>query len=238
MRTRIIRQLRAPGTMLGLTALVVALMGTALAGPSATDTALKLDKKEKRQVKKLARKEINKAAPNLTVKRARSADEADTAKTADSAKTADNATTAVTATTAVNATNATNAVNATNHDAANATNAANADAVDGHSAVCPNGTFLTGGTCFDTAVRFPMTVWNGANDCADLGGRLPTVTELLSIRNVAGVDLGPSGDGHWADLTYDDNGTEEAAMVVDNGDVEFAAVGTQNQMRCAFDLVR
>lgn len=200
---------------MGLTALVIALAGTAIAGPLETEPAFKLDKKEKKQVKKIARKQINAAAPNLSVKRASVADEAKHAADADSA---------------------TNATNATN--AATADNAANADKVDGHDAVCPAGTFLQGGTCFDTAVRFPMTVWNSASLCADAGGRLPSVTELLSIRNVTGIDLGPSGDGHWADLTYDDDGTEEAAMVLDNGDVEFAAVGTMNQMRCAFDLVR
>ena len=64
------------------------------------------------------------------------------------------------------------------------------------------------------------------------------MTELLSIRNVTSIDLGPSGDGHWADLIYDDDGTVEAAMVTDLGVVEFAPVGAMNQMRCAFDLVR
>lgn len=194
----------APGTVLGLIALVVAVAGTAFADPLATNSVL--NKKEKKQTRNIARAEIAKAAPNLSVRNAQ---------------------------TATNATNATNAANA-----ANATNAANADLVDGRNATCPAATFLQGGVCFDTAVRFPMTPWNSASLCADAGGRLPSVTELLSIRNAAGVDLGPSGDGHWADLTYDDDGVEEAAMVLDNGDVEFAAVGGMNQMRCAFDLVR
>jgi cell wall-associated NlpC family hydrolase len=233
MRDLIPRSGPAPGTVLGLAALVIALAGTAIAGPLAAEPTFKLDKKEKKQVRKIVRKEINAAAPSLSVRRAARADSADRADTATTAENATNAVNATNATTAANATNATNADNATN-----ANNAANADRVDGHDAVCPAGTFLQGGTCFDTAVRFPMTPWNGATTCTDAGGRLPSVTELLSIRDVAGVDLGPSGDGHWADLTYDDDGVEEAAMVVDTGDVEFAAVGMLNQMRCAFDLVR
>lgn len=118
-----------------------------------------------------------------------------------------------------------------------ATLADNAGQVDGHDAVCPAGTFLNGGVCFDTAVRFPMSVW-APDLCADVGGRLPSVSELVRIRGVAGIDLGPSGDGHWTDARYQDTGTNEAITVLDNGTVEGEAVGNQNQIRCAFELLR
>lgn len=191
MRDFVRRHRPAPGTVLGLIALIVALAGTAIAGPSATTSVL--DKKEKKQTRKIARAEIAKAAPNLSVR---------------SAQTATNAQTAV-----------------------------NAGQVDGHDAVCPAATFLQSGVCFET-VAIANSPWSGGNACADAGGRLPSIAELISIRNVTGVDLGPDADGTWADVTYDDAGTEEAAMVDDSGDVEFDAVGGMHQIRCAFNLVR
>lgn len=184
----------SPGTVFGLVALIVALAGTAVAGPLATDSAL--TKKEKNQTRKIARAEIAKAAPKLSVR---------------SAQTATNA--------------------------QNAQTAVNAGQVDGHDAVCPAGTFLQSGVCFET-VATANSPWSGGNACADAGGRLPSIAELISIRNVTGVDLGPNADGTWADVTYDDAATEEAAMVDDSGDVEFDAVGGMHQIRCAFNLVR
>jgi hypothetical protein len=74
-------------------ALAATLAGTAIAaGPEATTSAL-----SKKKVKKIARKQINKLAPGLSVASAdtaNSADTADSANTADSAKTADSANTA------------------------------------------------------------------------------------------------------------------------------------------------
>ena len=124
-------------------------------------------------------------------------------------------------------------------NAANATNAANAGQVDGHDAVCPAGTFLQSGACFDTAVRFPATDWTGGNQaCADAGGYLPSTSELLSIRNAPGINLGASGDGHWADARYQDAGVNEAMTVLDNGALEGELLAGPNQLRCAFKLVR
>jgi len=120
-----------------------------------------------------------------------------------------------------------------------AATAANAGQVDGHDAVCPAGTFLQNGVCFDTAVRFAGTDWTGADQlCADAGGYLPSTSELQSIRNAPGVDLGPSGDGHWADARFQDGGVNKAMMVLDNGTLEAALLAGANQARCAFRLVR
>ncbi|MGZ5342898.1 MAG: hypothetical protein ACXWEK_07675 [Solirubrobacterales bacterium] len=185
-------------------ALIVALAGTAIAGPLATTSVL--NKKEKKQTRNIARNEIKAAAPNLSVR------------------------------SATNATSATSATSATN--ATNATNAANADQVDGHDAVCPAGTFLESGVCFDTAVRFPMVGWVSASQlCADAGGHLPTPSELQSIRDR--VDLGPVGDGHWADAVWDDGGTLEALTVYGAaGALDVQPIINMNQARCAFELVR
>jgi hypothetical protein len=79
-------------------ALVFAMVGTALAGPDAVSRAL-----TKSKVKAIAKKEINKAAPGLTVAKAVNADNA------------------------TNATNATTAANATNAASAN-----DSDAVEGN----------------------------------------------------------------------------------------------------------
>jgi hypothetical protein len=75
----------SPAMITAVLALVAALGGTALAGVA---TTAKLDKKEKKQAKKVATKQINKLAPGLSVA------SADTATTANSAETANSANTA------------------------------------------------------------------------------------------------------------------------------------------------
>ncbi len=182
----------APGTVLGLIALIVALAGTALAGPLASTSVL--TKKEKKQTRKIARSEIATAAPKLSVK---------------------------SATTATNATNATNA-----------------GQVDGHDAVCPAGTFLQGGTCFESVDRGNSDWTGAAQSCADAGGFLPSPSELLSIRNVAGINLGLAGAGHWVDARYQDAAVNEAMTVLDNGALEGVALAGPRTYRCGFRLVR
>jgi hypothetical protein len=185
------RRRPAPGTVLGLIALIVALAGTAVAGPLATTSVL--NKKDKKQIRKMARAEIAKAAPGLTV------------------------------------------ANAAN--AANAAQAGNAGTVDGHDATCPAATFLRNGVCFDNAARSDIGYIAAVQDCADTGGRLPSISELQSIRTL--VDLGPAGDGHWADVMYDDDATPSAMTVYGAaGAVETQAVSAMRPYRCAYELVR
>ena len=123
-------------------------------------------------------------------------------------------------------------------NAANAATAANAGQVDGHDAVCPAGTFLQNGVCFDTNVRFAMINYISATQlCADAGGHLPAISELQSIRSL--VNLGAAGNGHWADVVYDDGGAFEAMTVSQAaGTIEAVAVAGFRQARCAFKLVR
>lgn len=179
------RRRPAPGTVLGLIALIVALAGTAVAGPLATTSVL--NKKDKKQIRKIARAEIAKAAPGLTV--------------------------------------------------GNAANATNAGTVDGRDATCPAATFLRSGVCFDNAARPDIGYTTAVQDCADTGGRLPSISELQSIRTQ--VDLGPAGDGHWADVMYDDDGTASAMTVYGAaGAIETQAVSGMRPYRCAYPLVR
>jgi hypothetical protein len=62
-------------------ALVVALAGTAIAGPLATKSVL--DKPEKKQVKKIAKNQVNKLAPGLSVANAANAGTVDGANASD-----------------------------------------------------------------------------------------------------------------------------------------------------------
>jgi hypothetical protein len=67
--------------VVAITALIVALAGTAMAAPSAIKSVL--NKQEKKQTKKIARNQVNKLAPGLSVRRAETAARADTAANAD-----------------------------------------------------------------------------------------------------------------------------------------------------------
>src|SRR5215207_2350370 len=74
----------SPAMIVAALALIVALAGTAMAAPSAIKSIL--NKKEKNQVKNIAKNQVNQLAPGLSVASAKSAD---TAKRADTAANAD-----------------------------------------------------------------------------------------------------------------------------------------------------
>jgi len=65
----------SPGTVLGVLALVVAVAGTAVADPLVKISVL--SKKEKKQTRKIARGQVKKLAPGLSVGRATDADKLD-----------------------------------------------------------------------------------------------------------------------------------------------------------------
>jgi hypothetical protein len=66
----------SPAMTVAGAALIIALAGTAMAAPTALKSVL--DKKEKKQVKNIANKQINKRAPGLSVANAQNAGNADT----------------------------------------------------------------------------------------------------------------------------------------------------------------
>lgn len=78
----------APATVISIVALAFAVAGTAVAGVA---TVSVLTKKEKKQTRKIAKKEINKAAPGLSVANATNAGSATNATTAANADNADQA---------------------------------------------------------------------------------------------------------------------------------------------------
>ncbi len=90
------RRRPSPAMIVAVTALVVALAGTAVA-------ATKLTKREKRQVRAIATRATQQLAPGLSVARAQSAGNADQAQSAQSAQSAQNAQNAVNAQQAQNA---------------------------------------------------------------------------------------------------------------------------------------
>jgi hypothetical protein len=87
----------SPAMVVSIIALVFALAGSAAAGVA---TISVLSKKEKKQTRNIAKDEINKAAPGLSVASAETAKSANTANTANSANTANTANTAASATNA------------------------------------------------------------------------------------------------------------------------------------------
>ena len=99
---RLLERRPSPSMVVALIGLVVALTGTGVAGEVAQMTGL--DKREKRQIsriaKKVANKRITQRAPRLTVARAATADTANVANSATTAKSADSADTAKSADTA------------------------------------------------------------------------------------------------------------------------------------------
>lgn len=130
-----------------------------------------------------------KATTAETANRAGSAETADRATSAESAASATSAGTANRATSAATAEHATSADTAAEAGHANeATEADHADeatAVGGKTAAeltdtCPQGTEPFGGMCWDESVR-PTAFWLvAAKECGDLGGRLPSVSELVA----------------------------------------------------------
>jgi hypothetical protein len=92
----------SPAFAVAILALLAATMGTAVAGPGASTSAIS-KKKVTRIAATVANQEIDKRAPGLSVASANTANSADRANTANSANTADSAETANTANTALNA---------------------------------------------------------------------------------------------------------------------------------------
>jgi hypothetical protein len=139
-----------------------------------------------------------------TADRATSAQVAESAKTA---QTADSATTAQTATTAATATSATTAASATSAtEADHAKTAGDAETVGGKSAAnltvaCPPATELFGGMCWDDNERGPVFWSNASSICANAGGRLPSLSELIAYVSQNDVQVtGQSWSGDVADI--------------------------------------
>ena len=127
------------------------------------------------------------------------------AQTAVSATTAGSANTATSAETASHATDADHA-----ETAISASTAGDADTLDGLTAsqlqvVCPAGTELFGGMCWDEDVRTAHGWIVAAVECGEAGGRLPSLSELIAYVLQPGEQVtGPTWTGDVVDVTGGD----------------------------------
>jgi hypothetical protein len=121
-----------------------------------------------------------------------------------------------------------------------ATSAGNAQTVGGHAAACPAETFLHNRLCFDEESRTPAFFFNATTGCNTEGGFMPTQSQLRSIRNLAGVNLGAdAATGHWVDAVHEDDdgtGTNSIALT-DAGGGAVVDVSSDRPFRCAYQLL-
>lgn len=126
-------------------------------------------------------------------------------------------------------------------EATNAQQAGNANTVGGHAAVCPGGTTLIRGTCFDLALNPTVSGVKAASAaCAAKGGYLPTTMELYSIRTVINLGTGIAPDYAVSDQYYANTaGTNYRTLAVDGaGDIEEIPIEQNVKFICAYALVR
>lgn len=168
-----------------------------------------------------------------TANTAASADKATTATTAKSAETATHAFSADSAETATTATTATSATSA-----GSAATAGDADTLGGLTAQqlqvsCPSATSLFGGMCWDDVPR-PVAGWVTASiDCAEDGGRLPSLSELIAYiaqPNTQVVAENWSGDAS----DFDGVGGEEIAFARDESGTSLKRSPITLGYRCLF----
>jgi hypothetical protein len=167
---------------------------------------------------------------------------AQTATTATSAKTAETATKATSAVTADEAgeaemaEEAENAKHAKEADTAKFANVAgDAESLEGVHAKelilsCRVGTKPYGGKCWDETARDPEGWLVAVETCGNLGGRLPSISELIAYVRQPGIQVsGPNWSGDVVDL----EGTEEKVLTSDETKREASKTGPFGY-RCVF----
>ncbi len=130
----------------------------------------------------------------------------------------------------------------------NANNAGDAQKVGGHNAICPAGTTLVRGVCFDSSPSGPVSgVQNAAIACANRGGWLPTPQQLYSARGVLNLGDGTGTHSEFTDsLSANTSGTEYGTTVVSateekfvlNEDPKTKELVANYEYICAYPLVR
>jgi hypothetical protein len=150
-----------------------------------------------------------------------------TVPSATTAQTATNATTAQSATNATKAGSAENARHAEEADTAkhateadSATIAGEAETLEGETRdeltlSCPSATEFYGGMCWDETTRAPKFWLAAIKECGDVGGRLPSIEELIAFvlrpgeqveEQTWSADLIDSSVGEGEVFTTDENG--------------------------------
>jgi hypothetical protein len=161
---------------------------------------------------------------------------ATTATTAGSANTAKSAATAGSADSAKTADNAEHALSA--DTATSATTADNAATVEGVSAeqlrvTCPADTELFGGMCWDEVER-PLRNWiQASSDCAEAGGRLPSVGELIAYVLRPGEQVA-AGTQVWTNDLNTVGGSEEFVFTRGETTTQYDGALNSYGYRCLF----
>jgi hypothetical protein len=152
---------------------------------------------------------------------------AQTAVTANSAATATSANSAATATKATSAETATNASHADSADSATtagtatrADNAGDAETLEGETAAeltlsCPDETEGFGAMCWDEQEQGARTWIRAIEECAERGGRLPTIGELIAYTLLNGSKV--AGENWSGDLDSVTAGHKEVVFTSDAG---------------------
>lgn len=125
--------------------------------------------------------------------------------------------------------------------AANAAHANEASTVGGHSALCPQGTTLFNGICFDSTSNAAVPSLEAAFDaCSAKGGFLPTVGELYAARGVLSLGTGVGADHQYTDEVYGNTaGNEYRTVVIDGqGGISESELNVPSRYICAYPLVR
>jgi hypothetical protein len=85
-------------------------------------------------------------------------------------------------------------------------------------ATCPGGAILVRGLCFDAAPNGPIEGVKAAADaCAQKGGRLPTPTQLLSVRTLINLGNGEGVHRQFTDSFVKDNFVAYTVVVDSSG---------------------
>lgn len=122
-----------------------------------------------------------------------------------------------------------------------ATNAANSDKLNGHSALCPSGTTLINGLCYDSIPNpVASTLEEAADICNSKGGFLPTPMELYEARGVLNLGVGGGTEHQYTDSYYGNtNQANYSTVTVDgNGHINEQSVAVPSRFTCAYSLLR
>jgi len=102
---------------------------------------------------------------------------------------------------------------------------------------CPAGERDAVTVCFDGADRSAGAWAAAAEDCADEGGTLPSITDWLGA--VDHLGLSAPFQEYWTSIKYEDGGAAKAMIFRASTGISFSdGDNTSHVYRCAFPLVR
>lgn len=120
--------------------------------------------------------------------------------------------------------------------ATTATSAVNATTVNGHTAECKVGTRPFAGSCWESAARPAVTQPAAAAICTDIGGTLPSASDLVSFSNIATLSAGDEWTDEINTVTAENVFT--VITVSPEGKINIDAPSDTKEFRCVVPLVR